>query len=86
MWRSDILIALNTMTHFVALLTDDFHGSSWTDQEVGYSFGRNKPRLFVKLGEVDQNGLASAEQALVASWDNIVERIDDWLTNGGTTR
>lgn len=88
-WRNEILNALNalnTMTHFVALLTDDFHGSIWTDQEVGYSFGRNKPRLFVKLSEVDPSGLASAEQASVARWDNIVEKIEDWLTNSNTTR
>ena len=36
-WRNEILNALNTMTHFVALLTDGFHESSWTNQEVGYS-------------------------------------------------
>ena len=74
------------MTHFVALLTDDFHGSSWTDQEVGYSFARNKPRLFVKLSESDPSGLASAEQAVIARWCNIVKKIDDWLTTGSTTR
>ena len=85
-WRNEILNALNTMTHFVALLTDDFHGSIWTDQEVGYSFGRNKPRLFVKLSDGDPSGLASAEQAEIARWCNIVEKIDDWLTTGSTTR
>ena len=86
LWRSEILNALKTMTHFVALLTDDFHKSSWTNQEVGYSFGRNKPRLFVKFSEGNPSGLASAEQALIARWDNIDEKIDDWLTTGSTTR
>ena len=88
LWRNEILKAFNTMTHFVALLTDDFHKSSWTNQEVGYSFGRNKPRLFAKLSEKsDPNilGLASAEQALTADWDNVVEKIDDWLTTTGST-
>ena len=80
-WRSEILNALNTMTHFVALLTDDFHGSSWTNQEVGYSFGRDTPRLFVKLSKVDPSGLASAEQASEASWVNVAEKIATWLTN-----
>ena len=78
-WRKEILNALNTMTHFVALLTDDFHGSIWTDQEVGYSFARNKPRLFVKLSERGPDGLASAEQAVKARWCNIVEKIYDWI-------
>ena len=80
-WRPEILNALNTMTHFVALLTDDFHKSSWTNQEVGYSFGRDVPRLFVKLSTVDPSGLASAEQASDARWVDVAEKIDKWLTN-----
>ena len=81
-WRNEILNALNTMTHFVALLTDDFHGSSWTDQEVGYSFGRDTPKRFVKLSNVDPGGLANAEQALEADWDNAAEKITAWLASG----
>lgn len=81
-WRNEIRNALNTMTHFIALLTDDFNEGSWTNQEMGYSFGRDTPRLFVKLSNVDPSGLASAEQALVASWVNVAEKIDKWLANG----
>ena len=80
-WRSEILNALNTMTHFVAFLTDGFHESPWTNQEVGYAFGLRKPRLFVKLSKVDPGGLANAEQALEADWDNAAEKIDAWLAN-----
>ena len=81
-WRNEILNALNTMTHFVALLTDGFHESSWTNQEVGYSFGLGKPRLFVNLSKVDPDGLASAEQALEANWGNAADKIESWLANG----
>ena len=81
-WRDEILNALNTMTHFVALLTDDFHGSSWTNQEVGYSFGRDTPKRFVKLSKVDPDGFANAEQALKANWDNAAEKIVNWLASG----
>lgn len=81
-WRSEILNALNTMTHFVAFLTDGFHESPWTNQEVGYSFGLGKPRLFVKLSKVDPGGLANAEQALEADWDNVAEKIANRLANG----
>lgn len=81
-WRSEILNALNTMTHFVAFLTDGFHESRWTNQEVGYAFGLGKPRLFVKLSKVDPGGLANAEQALEANWDNAAEKIATWLANG----
>ena len=80
-WRGEILKALNTMTHFVAFLTDDFHKSRWTNQEVGYAFGLRKPRLFVKLSKVDPGGLANAEQASEANWDNAAENIATWLAN-----
>ena len=85
-WRNEILNALNTMTHFVALLTDDFNEGSWTNQEVGYSFGLDKPRLFVNLSKIDPGGLASAEQASDADWDNAANKIESWLANGYTTR
>ena len=78
-WRNEILNSLNTMTHFVALLTDGFHESSWTNQEVGYSFGLGKPRLFLNLEKIDPGGLASAEQALEANWDNAADKIENWL-------
>ena len=81
-WRSEILNALNTMTHFVAFLTDGFHESRWTNQEVGYAFGLGKPRLFVKLSKVDPGGLANAEQALEANWDDAAEKIANWLASG----
>ena len=81
-WRSEILNALNTMTHFVAFLTDGFHESRWTNQEVGYAFGLRKPRLFVKLSKVDPGGLANAEQAFEADWDNAAEKIAAWLASG----
>ena len=81
-WRNEILNSLNTMTHFVALLTDGFHESSWTNQEVGYSFGLGKPRLFLNLEKIDPGGLASAEQALEANWDNAADKIESWLANG----
>ena len=83
-WRNEILNALNTMTHFVALLTDDFNEGSWTNQEVGYSFGRDTPRLFVKLSKTDPRGLANAEQASEAHWSNVTEKIDDWLAKMGS--
>ena len=64
-WRDEILFALNTMTHFVGLITRDFHNKSWTDQEIGFSFSRRDvKRIFVKLSDVVPQGLAGFEQAL----------------------
>jgi hypothetical protein len=39
-WQSEIRLALATAHSLVALLTDDFHESKWTDQEVGIAIGR----------------------------------------------
>jgi hypothetical protein len=35
--QNEIETALESMDAFVALLTENFHESLWTDQEVGYS-------------------------------------------------
>lgn len=74
-WRDEIVHALDTMTHFVALITERFHGGGWTDQEVGYAFCRKDvKRIFVKLSDADPEGLAAFEQAMPAG-SNTAERI-----------
>jgi len=50
-WQNEIENALHTMDSFVALLTEEFHDSLWTDQEVGFAFGRGVPIISVKLGK-----------------------------------
>ncbi len=50
-WQGEILNALNTMEAMLALITDDFHDSSWTNQEVGFALGTNIPILSVRPGE-----------------------------------
>jgi hypothetical protein len=51
-WQNEIENALATMDGFVALMTEDFHDSNWTDQEVGYAFGRGVPIIAAQLGRV----------------------------------
>lgn len=69
-WRDEIVHALNTMTHFVALITEDFHDGGWTDQEIGYAFCRKDvKRIFVKLSDADPKGLAAFEQAMPGGSD-----------------
>ena len=48
-----------------------FIQEGWTDQEIGYSYKRGVPRIFVKVGASDPQGFISSEQALSANWDNI---------------
>ena len=81
-WRDAILHALNTMTHFVGLVTDGFHDGGWTDQEVGYSFARaDVRRMFIKLSHSVPEGFASFEQAATSDWDHAVDRIGAFVND-----
>ena len=56
------------MDAMAALMTDGFHDSLWTDQEVGFAFGRGVPIVAVKLGR-DPYGFVGKFQALSCGWD-----------------
>ena len=81
-WQDEILNALNTMHIFIGFLTNDFHGGAWTDQEIGYAYKREVPRVFVKLGDGDPQGMVAREQALTAGWDTASQAIVAPLTIG----
>jgi hypothetical protein len=51
LWQDEIEIALASMDGFVALLTEKFHESDWTDQEVGFAFARGVPIVAVPFGK-----------------------------------
>jgi TIR domain len=77
-WQNEIEVALASMHGFVVLLTDAFHESNWTDQEVGFALARRVPRVAVRLG-TDPYGFIGKFQALAGSpWKdcpvNIVKR------------
>lgn len=67
-WQNEIENALFSMDALVALMTDTFHESDWTDQEVGCAFGRGVPIIAVKLGR-DPYGFIGKFQALSCDWD-----------------
>ena len=62
-WQEEIELALGSMHALTALLTSDFHQSNWTDQEVGFAFGRNVPVLSVQLG-ISPYGFMGKNQGL----------------------
>ena len=68
-WQDEILNALKTMDIFIGFVTEDFHTGGWPDQEVGYAYYRDVPRLFVKLEGSDPVGMVAREQALTTTWD-----------------
>lgn len=81
LWQNEIVKALNTMDMFIGFVTDIFHQGSWTDQEIGYAYRRDVPRMFVKLENTDPKGFMSSEQALKSSWDDAPDVIIGYLTD-----
>lgn len=68
-WQDEIESALISMDGFIALLTDGFHDSEWTDQEVGFALGRGVPIIAVRLGR-DPYGFIGKFQALTCAWND----------------
>src|SRR5665213_2557369 len=66
-WQDEIENALGSMDAFAALMTDNFHESFWTDQEVGFAVARAVPLIAVKLGK-DPYGFIGKFQALSREW------------------
>jgi hypothetical protein len=62
------------MEGFVALLTETYHDSDWTDQEVGFAFARGVPIVAVRLGK-DPYGFIGKFQALSCTWQSSAEDI-----------
>lgn len=73
-WQEEIENALASMDGFVALLTEGFHDSAWTDQEVGYAVARGVPIIAVRLGN-DPYGFIGKFQALSTTWQTSVQGI-----------
>ena len=65
-WEIEIERALFSMDILVALLTEGFSESKWTDQEVGVAVGRRVPVLPVRLGE-NPYGFMARYQAIHGS-------------------
>jgi hypothetical protein len=79
-WQDEIENALATMDGFAALLTENFHESDWTDQEVGFAFARGVPIIAVRLGR-DPYGFIGKFQGLSSSWPTAAEDIVKILIN-----
>lgn len=63
-WQQEITKGLDTMEIMLAFVTDDFHHSDWTNQEIGYALGRNIPVISLKLQNEDPKGFIGNIQAL----------------------
>jgi hypothetical protein len=63
-WHKVIMNGLETMEVMLAFLTDDFHESSFTMQEIGFALGKGIPWVSLKLESRDPPGFISHRQAL----------------------
>jgi hypothetical protein len=63
LWQDQIELALETCDALAALLTEGFHESKWTDQELGFCMSRRVLIIPVRLG-VDPYGFIGRYQAL----------------------
>lgn len=73
-WQNEIEAALGTADAFVAVLTERFHDSLWTDQEVGYALARGIPIIALRLGR-DPYGFLGKFQALSCDWTSASSEI-----------
>ncbi|MDE2683028.1 MAG: toll/interleukin-1 receptor domain-containing protein [Chloroflexota bacterium] len=73
-WQSEIERALFSMDLLVALLTEKFSESNWTDQEIGVAIGRGVPVVPVRLGR-DPYGFIGKYQAIRGT--NASKIVDD---------
>ena len=69
-WQHEILKGLETMEVMLAFVTDDFHESTWTNQEVGYALGKGIPIISLKFQSRDPTGFIASEQAMRGSLNN----------------
>lgn len=67
-WQEVIESALGTCQALVAFVTEDFRGSAWCDQEIGWALGRGLVIVPVRL-EADPHGFTGGIQAIPARLD-----------------
>ena len=72
-WKDEIVTALETMEIMLVFVTDDFHQSTWCNQEVGFALGRTVPIVSLKLQSKDPGGFIGDLQALKGSLDKTIE-------------
>jgi TIR domain len=77
-WQNEIERALGSMDGLAALMTKNFHDSSWTDQEIGFALGRHVMVIAVNLGR-NPYGFIGDMQALKTTWEKAAQGITKLL-------
>ena len=81
-WEGEIEKALMSMDLLLALLTEDFGQSKWTDQEVGVAIGRKVHVIPVRIGK-DPYGFMGKYQAIMGDLDGhgIANKLFEYVLN-----
>jgi hypothetical protein len=88
LWQREIEKALRTMDALAAILTPDFHGSNWTDQEIGWALGRDVYVLPIRKSK-DPYGFIGEVQGIQGdskSVPNVADEVFQALTRHPKTR
>lgn len=78
LWQDEIENALHSMDILVALMTDGFQDSNWTDQEIGFAMGRKKRIISVRMG-TDPYGFIGKYQGVASNWEDAPLKIMEIL-------
>lgn len=69
-WAKEIEAALFSADACVALMTELYHNSYWTDHEIGCAYGLQIPVIPVRLG-CDPYGIIARFQAIRSTWTDL---------------
>ncbi len=65
-WEEEIMKRLDTCSALLAVITPNFVGSAYANQEVGFTMGRGKTVIPLRLGESELPGFVKSSQAIPA--------------------
>ena len=88
LWQREIEAALRSMDAMAALITPDFHDSTWTDQEVGWALGSGIYVLPVRRGADPYGFLGEVQgiQGLDKKVSEVAEEIFETLLRLSQTK
>lgn len=70
MWANEIMDALYSADLLVALMTNGYHESKWTDQEIGCAIGRGIPVIAMNIDGTVPYGIIGQFQGYKTTWEN----------------
>lgn len=85
-WQDEIELALSTCDSLTALMVKEFNDSNWTDQEIGFVFGRGLLIIPVRMGK-DPYGFIGKFQAITfKDIDSLADDIIEILVTNEKTQ